>query len=77
MSHFLKNDLTSSNYLDGHMKYTYTLDGDKLEAFRRQNFDNKMTVNNNTAQEQSDAYYFDAREDIYAGYVMEKIQLKN
>ena len=76
MSHFLKNDLTSSNYLDGHMKYTYTLDGDKLEAFRRQNFDNKMTVNNNTAQEQSDAYYFDAREDIYAGYVMEKIQLK-
>lgn len=76
MSHFLKNELTSDKYLDGHMKYTYTLDGKKLEDFRRQNFDDKMTVNDNTSNEQSDAYYFDAKEHIYAGYIMEKIQLK-
>lgn len=76
MSHFLKNELTSDKYLDGHMKYTYTLDGKKLEEFRRQNFGDKMKVNENTANEQSDAYYFDAKEHIYAGYIMEKIQLK-
>lgn len=76
MKHFLKTDRMSSDYLDGHMEYGYALDPGKLDAFRRQNFDDKMTRNTNTALEQSDAYYFDAKENIYAGYVMEKIRLK-
>lgn len=76
MTRFLKTERMSDDYLDGRMSYTYGLDGGKLDALRRNGFDGKMTVNANTAHEQSDAYYFDAREDIYAGYLMEKIQLK-
>ncbi len=74
MRQFLKTELKSSDYLDGHMTYDHVLDAGKLEALRRRNFDDKMTLNANTAYEQSDAYYFDAKEQIYAGYLMEKIQ---
>lgn len=76
MRNFLRSELMSDNYLDGHMHYTYALDGDRLNAFRQRKYDGKMTENNNTAREQSDAYWFDARESIYAAYVMEKIQLR-
>lgn len=76
MNRFLKSELQSDDYLDGHMQYTYTLDGGKLADFKRRNFDGKMTEDNHTANEQSDAYWFDARENICAAYAMEKIQLR-
>ena len=76
MRNFLKSELQTDSYLDGHMQYTYTLDPAKLHAFRQQRFGDKMKEDNNTAEEQSDAYWFDARENIWAAYVMEKIQLR-
>lgn len=74
LTNFLRTSLLSNDYLDGHMQYTYAVDRDKIRAFRDRNYDGKLSHNAYSSNESVDAYYFDARENVYAAYLMEKVQ---
>ena len=71
MNNFVLTPTGSDNFLNGNMKYTYMLDPAKLTAF---NYKDLMSINTNSSNCGVDAYYYSARENILAGYLMEKIQ---
>ena len=71
MNHFVLTPLGSDHFLNGNMNYTYMLDPAKLSGL---NYKELMTINSNASNCGVDAYYYSARENILAGYLMEKIQ---
>ncbi len=71
MNNFVKTNLLSDNFLDGNMKYTYAIDPAKIKDF---DYKSLMSINTNASNCGADSYYFQAKENIFATYVMEKAQ---
>lgn len=76
MTNFLSGDTVGSNFLNGNATMNYALDADKLRSFAAQNYNGLLTADANKSQEDRDASYYDAKENILAGYVMEKVQFE-
>ncbi len=76
MTNFLKGDMLTDGFLDGHLPFRYDLDLGKLKDFTARNYNGLLSLDEVKAKEDGDASYFDAKENIVAGYVMEKIQFE-
>ena len=76
MTNFLKGDMLTDSFLNGNLGLRYDLDLGKLKEFEKQNYNGLLTLDDVNSNEAVDAAYFSARENILAGYLMEKIQFE-
>ena len=71
MNNFVKTNQMSDKFLNGNMVYTYGLDPEKLAAL---DYKSLMSFNENSSNCGADSYYYEANENIFATYLMEKLQ---
>ncbi len=76
MTNFLRGDMLTDSFLNGNLGIKYDLDTDKLKDFAAQNYNGLLTLDEVKAVEDRDASYFDAKENVIAAYLMEKIQFE-
>lgn len=77
LSNMLHTGQVSSKFLDNHLKFGPAPSFDKIQAYVANSANsNDLALNEYTSNSARDAFYYDANERVWAGYVMNKIQFE-
>lgn len=74
MTNFMKGQMLTDKFLNNTLNIKYDLNKDKIRDFRAAGYNGLLKLDDVLANRTMDSYYFDAKENILAGYLMEKVQ---
>ena len=76
LTNLIRSDNLGDKFLNNHLKLGPAPDINKIHAYMNDKANsNDITVNEYTANTARDAFFYDADERVFAGYMMNKIQL--